>query len=54
MVKGGFTSSPRNLGPKQCPGRLLGILGQDPSVSKSNQLRVDIFQFFFMNLRYIP
>ena len=54
MVKGGFTSSPRSLGPKQCSGRLLGILSQDPGVSKANQLGVDIFLFFFINLRYIP
>ena len=29
-----------------CLGRILGIIGRDPSVSKSNQLRVDILQFF--------
>ena len=28
-------------------GEILGIIGQDPSVSKSNQLHVDIFRFFF-------
>ena len=27
-------------------GEILGIIGQDPSVSKSNQLPVDIFMFF--------
>jgi hypothetical protein len=27
----------------QCAGRFLGIIGRDPSVSKSNQLHVDIF-----------
>ena len=29
------------------PGNFLGIVGQDPSDSKSNRLHVDIFQFFF-------
>jgi hypothetical protein len=33
-------------------GDLLSIIGQDPSVSKSNQLHVVIFRFFFINLRY--
>ena len=33
------------------PGRIEH--GQDPSVSKSNRLHVDIFRFFFINLRYI-
>ena len=33
---------------KQCPGRLLGIIGQNPSVSKSNRLHVVIFRFFFI------
>ena len=28
-------------------GEIFGIIGQDPSVSKSNQLHVDIFRFFF-------
>jgi len=49
VVKGGFTSSPRNLGPKQCSGRLLGILNQDPGVSKANQLGVDIFLNTFLH-----
>ena len=32
----------------QCPhGKFLGIVGQDPSVSESNRLHVDIFRFFF-------
>ena len=39
---------------KQCPGRFLGIIGQDLSVSKSNRLHVVIFRFFFINLRNIP
>jgi hypothetical protein len=29
------------------PGKLLGIVNQDPSDSKSNRLDVDIFQFCF-------
>ena len=33
----------------QCPGRLLGLMSQNPSVSKSNQLHVVIFQGFFLN-----
>ena len=36
------------------PGKLLGIVGQDPSDSKSNQLHVDILRFCFIHLRYIP
>ena len=31
----------------QSPGILLGIIGQNPGVSKSNRLHVVIFQFFF-------
>ena len=27
---------------EQCPGRFLGIIGRDSSVSNSNRLRVDI------------
>ena len=37
----------------QWPGRFWGIIGQVPSVSKSNRLHVVIFRFFFINLRYI-
>jgi hypothetical protein len=33
---------------EQCPGRFLGIISRDPSVSKTNRLRVDIF----LGLRY--
>jgi hypothetical protein len=29
------------------PGKFLGIVGQDPSDSKSNQLHVETFQFCF-------
>ena len=29
---------------------IFGIIGQDPSVPKSNWLHVDIFQFFFIKL----
>ena len=36
-----------------CPGITLGIIGQDPSVSKSKQLQVVIFQFSIINSRYI-
>ena len=36
---------------KQWLGRILGIIGQDPSVSKSNQLQVMNFRFLFMCLR---
>ena len=32
----------------------LGIIGQDPCDFKSNRLQVDIFQFSYMNTRYIP
>ena len=31
----------------------LGMIGQDPSVSNSNQLHVYIFWFFFIDLGYI-
>ena len=40
-----------------CPGRILGIINQDPSVSKTNRLHVDICHFFFVKLRnilYVP
>ena len=30
---------------KLCQGRILGIVGQDPSVSKSNRLHVVILRF---------
>ena len=36
----------------QCPGRFFGIIGQNPSVSKSNQLHVVTFRPFFTNSRY--
>ena len=36
----------------QCSGREdLSITSQDPSVSKSNRLHVNIFRFFFINVR---
>jgi hypothetical protein len=44
----------------QCPGRFLGIINQDPSVSKSNWLHVNIFWFSseesinFWYILYIP
>jgi hypothetical protein len=34
------------------PGKFLGIVGQDPSDSKSNRLHVDIFHFSFIELWY--
>jgi hypothetical protein len=36
----------------QCPGRFLGKLGRDPSVSKSNWLHLVICQFFYINLKH--
>ena len=39
---------------EQCPGRILGIIGQNHSVSKSNRLHVVIFRVFFINLRCVP
>ena len=41
----------RPIGMFHCPRGFLGIIGQDPNVSKSNQLHVDIFQLFFVDLR---
>ena len=38
---------------EQCPGRFLGTVGRDPSVSTSNRLHVDTFRFFFISLGYI-
>ena len=35
-------------------GDFLGTSGQNPSVSKSDQSRVVIFRFFFVNMRYVP
>ena len=37
-----------------CLARFLGIIVQDPSVTKSSQLHVDVFQFFFIDFKYIP
>ena len=37
---------------KQCSKMILSISGRDPSGSKSNQLHVEIFRFFFINLKY--
>ena len=39
---------------KHCPERFLGIISQNPSVSKANRLHVDIFQSVFTSLRYVP
>jgi hypothetical protein len=38
---------------KVVPGKSLGIVGQDPSDSKSNRLHADIFRIFFIHLKYI-
>ena len=38
----------------QCLGRFLGIIGQDPSVPKSNRLHVAITRLSFINLRCVP
>lgn len=37
----------------QCLGRTLGIINQNPSVPKSNQLHIMILRFFFINLKCI-
>ena len=37
----------------QWSGRFLGIIGQDPSVCKSDRLHVDILRFSFTKLGYI-
>ena len=37
----------RHLTSGPMPGKFLGIVGQDPSDSKSNRLHVDIFRFCF-------
>ena len=37
----------------KCPKRFLGMINQDPSVSKSDRLHVAIFRFFFISLRYL-
>ena len=34
-------------------GENLSITGEGPSVSNSNRLRVDVFRFLFINLRYV-
>jgi len=35
------------------PVKFLGIVGQDPSDSKSTRLHVDIFRCCFIHLRYL-
>ena len=45
--------APHAGGHVHCRGRFLGTIGQDPSVSKSTWLHVDIIQFFFINSSYI-
>ena len=39
---------------KHSSGRVLSIIGWDPSVCKSNRLHIDNFRFFYINWRYIP
>ena len=49
-----FAENPISGPCKQCPWWFLGKISQDPSVSKSNQFQVVIFQVFrFKNLKYI-
>ena len=36
------------------PGRFLGIIGQDPSASKFNQLHAGILKFSSMSLEFNP
>ena len=38
---------------EQCPGKSLGTINQDPSVSNSSMLNVDTFQFSFTDSGYI-
>ena len=38
---------------KQYLGRFLDIIGREPSVSKTNRLHVDTFQFSFIDSRYV-
>ena len=38
---------------RQCSGRVLGVIGWDPSVCKSNRLHVDILWVSFIELGYI-
>ena len=40
-------------GVSQCPRRCLGRVGQDPRNSKPGRLRVGIFWFCFVHLRYM-
>jgi hypothetical protein len=40
--------------PLQCLRKYLGIIDEDPIIFKSNRFCIDIFQFFFMKLVYIP
>ena len=47
------SSNRDNIGIITMSGRFLGIIGWDPSVSKSNWLHLDIFRFFFIHLRFI-
>jgi hypothetical protein len=49
----GESSKPPPTSTTQCPGRFLGIIGQDPSVSKPKQLHVDVYRLFIIKLRNI-
>ena len=48
-----FFSTAVGVGLEPVPRKFLGIVGQDPSDSKSSRLHVDIFRFCFIHLRYI-
>ena len=48
-----FTLHRRDNHSQQCLGNFLGVISQNPSVSKSNWLHIVIFRFFFINFRYI-
>ena len=43
-----------HLGWAQCPGRILGEIGRDPNVSKSNWLHVHMLRFSFQGWRHVP
>ena len=38
----------------QCPREIFGLIGRNPSVSMTNGLHVDIFQFFFILFEVYP
>ena len=49
----GESSKPPPTSTTQCSGRILGIIGQVPSVSKPKQLHVDVYRFFIVKLKNI-